>query len=85
MINDTFRTGHLVGIFMLCCVLFGYPIMTLFNIDALVFGIPVLYVYVFATWCLIIFMIFIATRWRAKPDVPEKESSSSFLADDTAA
>jgi len=68
---------------MLCCVLFGYPIMTLFNLDALLFGIPLLYVYVFSTWCVLIFMIFIATRLRAKPGEPDSENSSAFLPDDT--
>lgn len=85
MINDTFRTGHLVGIFMLCCVLFSYPIMTLFNLDTMVFGIPLLYVYIFSAWCFLIFMIFIATRLHSKPEVPQSESSRSFYGDDTAA
>ena len=69
---------------MLCCVLFSYPILTLFNIDTMVLGVPLLYVYVFSIWGVLIFMIFIATGLRAKAGVPESESSSAIVTDDTA-
>jgi hypothetical protein len=44
----------LVAVFLLAGVLFNYPILSLFNSDATVFGIPVLYVFVFLAWAGII-------------------------------
>jgi hypothetical protein len=81
VIDHSFRTGHLVGIFMLCCVLFSYPFLTLFNIRINVFGIPLLYIYIFAAWFGSIFLIFIATRARDKSATPE--SSDAFLEHDS--
>lgn len=44
-------TGErLVATFMAGCVLFNYPVLSLFDRDAAVFGIPLLYVYIFAAW-----------------------------------
>lgn len=48
-------TGQrLAAIFGLGCVLLNYPILSLFSRTEDVVGIPVLYVYVFAAWVLLI-------------------------------
>ena len=45
---------RLVGLFLLGCLLFNYPLLALFNVQGRVFGVPVLYAYLFAAWALLI-------------------------------
>ena len=48
-------TGQrLVAIVLLGCVLFNYPVLSLFSKPAALFGIPLLYFYLFAMWALLI-------------------------------
>ncbi|RPH67605.1 MAG: hypothetical protein EHM83_01080 [Burkholderiales bacterium] len=53
--NRSNVTGQrLAAIFLLGCVLFNYPVLSLFNTSGAIFGIPLLYVYVFGAWSLLI-------------------------------
>ena len=45
---------RLVALSMLGCLLFNYPILALFNRTGTVAGIPILYVYIFVVWGLLI-------------------------------
>ena len=45
---------RLVAVFLFGCLLFNYPLLYLFNIDHKLFGIPLLYAYMFAVWGLLI-------------------------------
>jgi hypothetical protein len=45
---------RLFAVFLLGCVLFNYPLLALFNRSAELFGIPLLYAYVFVAWALLI-------------------------------
>lgn len=48
-------TGQrLVAIVLLGCVLFNYPVLSLFSKPGALFGIPLLYLYIFAVWGLLI-------------------------------
>jgi len=44
------RAQRLAALCLLGFVLFGYPLLAVFNVPATLFGIPVLYVYFFAAW-----------------------------------
>ena len=48
------RGQRLIAVFLFGCLLFNYPLLSLFNIDYRLFGIPVLYVYMFAAWGVLI-------------------------------
>lgn len=48
------KAQRLVALCLLGLLLFNYPILALFNVPASVFGIPVLYAYIFAAWSLLI-------------------------------
>ena len=48
---------RLAALSMLGCLLFNYPFLALFNNPGILFGIPVLYVYIFAAWGLLILLI----------------------------
>jgi hypothetical protein len=48
-------TGQrLAAIFAMGAILFNYPILSIFARDAELGGVPLLYVYVFVTWTLVI-------------------------------
>lgn len=42
--------SRLVALFLLGCALLDYPLLFLFDRPADLFGVPLLYVYVFAAW-----------------------------------
>lgn len=44
-------TGErLVAVFLCGCVLFNYPLLALFDRASSLFGVPLIYVYVFTAW-----------------------------------
>jgi len=50
-----------VALCMLGMLLFNFPILTLFNVPGALFGVPVLYSYLFIAWgALIALMAFVA-------------------------
>lgn len=53
------RGQRLVCIFLLGVVLFNFPILALFNIGATVFGIPVLFAYLFLAWAALILLMYL--------------------------
>ena len=54
MIRPSIKGQRLVALFLLGVLLFNYPLLDLFAGPGQVWGIPVLYVYVFAVWALLI-------------------------------
>ena len=56
------RAARLVALCMLGCLLFNYPILALFNVPRPLFGIPVLYVYIFLAWALLIVLMALAVE-----------------------
>jgi len=47
----------LLALFFMGLLLFNYPILTLFSNEGLIWGIPVLYIYVFTSWTILIGLI----------------------------
>ena len=58
------KNKRLVGLFLLGCVLFNYPLLSLFNLKTMVFGVPLLFFYVFTGWAVLILLAAIATITR---------------------
>ena len=52
-----FDNQRLIAIFIFGAVLFNYPILSLFNQSGSMFGIPLLYVYIFAAWAGVIGLV----------------------------
>ena len=46
-----------VALCMLGLLLFNYPILALFNVTGTVFGVPLLYAYIFIAWAVLIAMM----------------------------
>jgi hypothetical protein len=64
MAKPTATGARLIGVFLAGCLLLNYPLLHLFNRDAYVLGIPVLFVYVFCAWIAVIALAALAMRWR---------------------
>lgn len=58
------KNKRLVGLFILGCVFFNYPLLSLFNLKIMIFGVPLLYFYIFAAWTLLILLAAIVTKRR---------------------
>ena len=50
--------------FLLGCVLFGFPMIAVFNVGGRVFGIPVLFAYLFAAWAALIALVALVLETR---------------------
>ena len=57
MARPSRKGERLAGLFLLGCLLFNFPLLALFNVRATVFGIPLLYAYLFAAWALLIALV----------------------------
>ena len=55
---------RLIALFVLGCLLFNYPVLSLFNVPAEAFGVPVLYAYIFAAWALLVALMALAAESR---------------------
>ena len=55
---------RLVALFIFGCLLFNYPVLSLFNVPAVVFGVPVLYAYIFVAWALLVALMALAAESR---------------------
>lgn len=55
-------TRRLTGVFFLGLLLSSYPLLSLFNLDVMVLGVPLLYLYVFGYWAALIFLIFLLCK-----------------------
>jgi hypothetical protein len=63
MAQRAIQAQRLVALFMLGCLLFSYPLLSLFNVGGTVAGIPVLYAYLFGAWIVLIaLMILVVER-----------------------
>ncbi len=77
MLDNGFKTGRLVGIFLLGFWLFSFPILTIFNIDAKAFGITVFYLYLFCAWIILVGLMALVSRLRPAPFFGLPSSSES--------
>jgi hypothetical protein len=57
MSKSSRKGARLVGLFLLGCLLFNYPLLAVANVSATFLGVPVLYAYLFAAWGLLIGLV----------------------------
>jgi len=50
------KSKRLVALFLFGFVLLNYPILSLLNINITVYGLPLVYIYIFGIWGLLIFL-----------------------------
>ena len=54
MIRPTLKGQRLVALFLLGCLLFNFPLLSLFTGDTRIWGIPLVYIYLLAAWGILI-------------------------------
>jgi hypothetical protein len=65
------KSARLVALSVLGFLLFNYPLLALFNHPGTVFGIPVLYAYIFTVWAALIAAIaLVAESPKLRPPRP---------------
>lgn len=57
---------RLVAAFLIGCVLFNYPLLSLFDRHTQIFGIPLVFAYVFFAWAAVIAVMAWAVEHRFK-------------------
>ena len=61
--SDEAKGQRFVALCMLGMVLFNFPILAIFNVPGTLFGVPVLYAYLFIAWAALIgLMAWVANR-----------------------
>ena len=58
---------RLAALFLLGVLLFNYPLLQLFARDGLVWGVPLLYCYVFCAWAALIGLMALVVERRDEP------------------
>ncbi|MBM3368373.1 MAG: hypothetical protein FJY43_08860 [Betaproteobacteria bacterium] len=64
MARDEAKGQRLMALFILGCVLFNYPVLSLFNLSADAFGVPLLYAFIFAAWAVLVALMAFAVESR---------------------
>lgn len=61
------RNERLIVLLVIGAIALNYPLLSLFSTVRLLFGIPVLYLYIFAAWFLLILCIALILDGRGSP------------------
>jgi hypothetical protein len=56
--------SRLVALAVLAFALFNYPLLHLFDVDAIVLGVPLVWLYVFVSWAVLIVLVALTVRDR---------------------
>jgi hypothetical protein len=57
MIRSGVKGQRFVAVFLLGCVVFNYPFLYLFNTRGEIFGVPLLYAYIFMAWAAVVLLL----------------------------
>lgn len=73
--KNTVIGDRLIALFLLGVLLFTPPMMAIFNVDRLVLGIPLLFLYLFGGWLIVVLLI--ALILRRAPDANDPDRGGS--------
>jgi hypothetical protein len=71
------RNDRLVALFLLGIVLFTPPLLRVFGIQTTVFGCPLMFVYIFVAWTILVALIALDVERRDQAKTPAPASSGS--------
>jgi len=63
-VNEPRINARLVVLALLAFALFNYPLLRIFDVDVLVLGVPLVWLYVFVVWGLLIAVVGATVRKR---------------------
>lgn len=55
--SDSLRNARMVAVAALALLLFNFPLLTLFDVDVRLLGVPLLWVYLFVAWLAVIAVV----------------------------
>ncbi len=58
------RAQRFTYLFIVGVLAFNYPLLSLFDVPRRIFGVPLLYVYIFVVWALLIVLVGVTARSR---------------------
>ncbi len=58
------RSARLVALAVAAFLLFNYPLLRVFDLPVLVFGVPLVWLYVFTAWLLLIIIVSLTVKGR---------------------
>ncbi len=78
MLDEKSKTSRFIGLFLLGNFLYCYPVLTLFNVPAMVFGIPIFFLFFFSAWLGLIILVLVCAESSPEiqiddPLLPEKQ------------
>jgi hypothetical protein len=76
MTPENKKSKRLVALFLFGFVLLNYPILSLLNISITVFGLPLLYIYIFGVWGILILLAALVVS-RSKEQVNNSVNSGN--------
>jgi hypothetical protein len=77
MTPENIKNKRLFCLFLLGCLIFNHPIISLFNHEIFIFGIPLVFVFLFCAWALIIIAMALITRIPPKMHHEQKDALKS--------
>jgi hypothetical protein len=60
--RNTVTGDRLIALFLLGVLLLTPPMMAIFNVEELVFGIPLLFLYLFGAWLIVVLLLALILR-----------------------
>lgn len=67
MKKETKKAQKLISLFLISLLLMNFPLLSLFNTPSLLGSIPLLYVYIFGAWLVLIIIIGLIINKKEKP------------------
>jgi len=58
------RAQRFTYLFIVGVLAFNYPLLSLFDVPRRIFGVPLLYIYIFVVWALLIVLVGVTARSR---------------------
>jgi hypothetical protein len=58
------RAQRFTYLFIVGVLAFNYPLLSLFDVPRRIFGVPLLYVYIFVVWALLIVLVGVTAKSR---------------------
>ena len=63
-VSEQTTSARLVALAVLAFLLFNYPLLRLFDVDVIVWGVPLVWLYVFVAWGALIALVGLTLRDR---------------------
>ena len=77
LLKHSMKNQRLVGIFFLACLLFNFPFLKLIEPVLFISGIPIVFVYMFFVWAVLIISMFLTIEFRSI--IPGEENAEKMI------